>query len=62
MGRTPKQSIDKIWGNSSIDYLRPQGIGIKESREQATVEPQLSGPHLSGFSDNRITEMTALLE
>ena len=27
-----------------------------------TVEPQLSGPHLSGFSVNRTTEMTALLE
>ena len=28
----------------------------------STVEPQLSGPHLSGFLINRTTEMTALLE
>ena len=28
----------------------------------STVEPQLSRPHLSGFSVNRTTEMTALLE
>ena len=27
-----------------------------------TVEPQLSGSHLSGFSVKRTTEMTALLE
>ena len=27
-----------------------------------TVEPQLSGPHLSRFSVNRPMEMTALLE
>ena len=26
------------------------------------MEPQLSGPHLSGFSANRTTEMAALLE
>ena len=27
-----------------------------------SVEPQLSGPHLSGFLANQTTEMTALLE
>ena len=27
-----------------------------------TMEPQLSGPHLSGFLVNQTTEMTALLE
>ena len=30
--------------------------------ETTTVEPQLSGPHLSVFSVNQTTEMTVLLE
>ena len=30
--------------------------------EERTVEPQLSGPHLSVFSVNQTMEMTALLE
>ena len=35
---------------------------VQNSAGIYTVEPQLSGPHLSRFSVNRTMEMTALLE
>ena len=38
------------------------GLQIEVWLKICTVEPQLSGPHLPGFSVNRATEMTALLE